>query len=87
VIIKGNRIAAAGCFLPITLSTDVSKSFGTRHRAGIGLTEETDAIAVIVSEETGYISLVTAGRVESRLDMGTLRDMLADIFAIKKGKK
>jgi diadenylate cyclase len=87
VIIKGNRIAAAGCFLPITLSAEVSKAFGTRHRAGIGLTEETDAIAVIVSEETGNISLVVNGKVEGRLDMGTLRDMLADIFAIKKGKK
>jgi len=87
VIIKGNRILAAGCFLPITLSSEVSKSFGTRHRAGIGLTEETDAVAIIVSEETGYISLVVNGRIENRLDMGTLRDMLTDIFAIKKGKK
>lgn len=87
VIIKGNRIAAAGCFLPITLSTEVSRSFGTRHRAGIGLTEETDAVAVIVSEESGHISLVIGGKIEGRLDMGTLRDMLTDIFAAKKGKK
>ena len=87
VIIKGNRIAAAGCFLPITLSAEVSKSFGTRHRAGIGLTEETDAVAIIVSEETGQISVVVNGKIESRLDMGTLRDMLTDLFAVKKGKQ
>jgi len=87
VIIKGNRIAAAGCFLPITLSAEVSKSFGTRHRAGIGLTEETDSVAIIVSEETGQISLVVNGKIESKLDMGTLRDMLTDLFAVKKGKQ
>lgn len=87
VIIKGNRIAAAGCFLPITLSSEVSRAFGTRHRAGIGLTEETDAVAVIVSEETGQISLALSGKLESKLDMGTLRDMLADIFTVKKGRR
>jgi len=65
----------------------VSKSFGTRHRAGIGLTEDTDAVAVIVSEETGQISIVLGGKIEGRLDMGTLRDMLTDIFASKKAKK
>jgi diadenylate cyclase len=87
VIIKGNRIAAAGCFLPITLSSELSKSLGTRHRAGIGLTEETDAVALIVSEETGYVSMALDGRLETRIDMGTLRDMLTDIFTVKKGKK
>lgn len=87
VIIKGNRIAAAGCFLPITLSSDLSKSLGTRHRAGIGLTEETDAVAVIISEETGMISFALGGKMEERIDMGTLRDMLTDIFTAKKSKK
>jgi diadenylate cyclase len=87
VIIKGNRIAAAGCFLPITLSSELSKSLGTRHRAGIGLTEETDAVALIVSEETGYISMALDGRLETRLDMGTLRDMMTDLFVSTKGKK
>lgn len=85
VVIKGNRIAAAGCFLPITLSSELSKALGTRHRAGIGLTEETDAVAIIVSEETGLISMALDGRLETKLDMGTLRDMMADIFATKKG--
>jgi diadenylate cyclase len=87
VIIKGNRIAAAGCFLPITLSSELSKSLGTRHRAGIGLTEETDAVALIVSEETGWISMSLDGKLETKLDMGTLRDMMTDIFAAAKAKK
>jgi diadenylate cyclase len=86
VIIKGNRIAAAGCFLPITLSSDLSKSLGTRHRAGIGLTEETDAVAIIISEETGLISFALGGKMEEKIDMGTLRDMLTDIFTVKKRK-
>ncbi len=87
VIIKGNRVAAAGCFLPITLSSELSKALGTRHRAGIGLTEETDSIAIIVSEETGFISTAVGGKLETRLDMGTLREMLADLFVSAKGKK
>jgi diadenylate cyclase len=87
VIIKGNRIAAAGCFLPITLSSELSKALGTRHRAGIGLTEETDAVAIIVSEETGFISMALDGRLETRLDMGTLRDMMTNLFVSTKGKQ
>jgi diadenylate cyclase len=84
VVIRGNRIIAAGCFLPIALSPELSKTLGTRHRAGIGLTEETDAIAIIVSEETGTISMAMNGRLESPLDMGTLRDILTDIFTTAK---
>ncbi len=87
VIIKGNRIAAAGCFLPITLSSELSKALGTRHRAGVGLTEETDAVAIIVSEETGFISMAMDGRLETKLDMGTMRDLLTDMFSAQKGKK
>jgi len=87
VIINGNRVAAAGCFLPITLSSDLSKSLGTRHRAGIGLTEETDAVAIIVSEETGLISVAVDGKIEEKVDMGTLRDMLTNIFTVKKSKR
>ena len=87
VIINGNRVAAAGCFLPITLSSDLNKSLGTRHRAGIGLTEETDAVAIIVSEETGIISVGLGGKIEEKIDMGTLRDMLTDIFTVKKSRE
>lgn len=86
VVIKGNRIVAAGCFLPITLSTEIGKEFGTRHRAGMGLTEETDAVVIIVSEETGNISIATGGKLETHLDMGTLRDALTDMFTTRKKK-
>ncbi len=87
VVIKGNRIIAAGCFLPITLSSEVSKTLGTRHRAGLGLTEETDAVALIVSEETGGISMAIGGKLETHLDMGTLRDILTDLFTAQKKRR
>jgi len=84
VVIKGNRVIAAGCFLPITVSPEVSKSMGTRHRAGLGLAEETDAVVIIVSEETGMISLAVNGKMETNLDMGKLRNALTDLFTTKK---
>ncbi len=87
VVIRGNRIIAAGCFLPIALSADLSKTLGTRHRAGIGLTEETDAIAIIVSEETGTISMAINGKLKSPLDMGTLRDILTNLFTSVREKQ
>ena len=86
VVIKGNRIVAAGCFLPITMGPEISKSLGTRHRAGLGLSEETDAVIVVVSEETGMVSMAIHGKFETHLDMGTLRDILTDLFTAK-GKK
>jgi len=86
VVIKGNRIIAAGCFLPITMGPDISKALGTRHRAGLGLSEETDAVVIIVSEETGTVSMAMNGKLETHLDMGTLRDVLTDLFTTK-GKK
>jgi diadenylate cyclase len=87
VIIKGNRISAAGCFLPIRLGSAVSKAYGTRHRAGIAITEETDAVAIIVSEETGTLSLAIDGRINSPLDMGRLRDLLTELFTEQKKVK
>ncbi|HEX6904162.1 MAG TPA: diadenylate cyclase CdaA [Thermoanaerobaculia bacterium] len=76
VIIQDDRIAAAGCFLPLTPNPELSKEFGTRHRAAIGLTEETDAVAVVVSEETGVISVVFDGEMERDLDSNSLRNAL-----------
>ncbi|MEJ2324308.1 MAG: DNA integrity scanning protein DisA nucleotide-binding domain protein, partial [Nitrospirota bacterium] len=87
VIIRGNRVLAAGCFLPVAPTTRISKALGTRHRAALGLTEETDAVVIIVSEETGQISMSINGRLETHLDMGTLRDMLTDLFTAKKAEK
>jgi diadenylate cyclase len=86
VIIKGDRIAAAGCFLPLTLSADVSKALGTRHRAAIGITEETDAVVIVVSEETGDISVSIDGNIMRKLDTSALRRVLTNIFQQQKGK-
>lgn len=87
VVIRDNRVVAAGCFLPLTLSAELSKVVGTRHRAGIGLSEETDAVVIIISEETGTISTVVGGKIERNVDMGSLRDFLTELFASPKGKK
>jgi len=87
VIIRGNRVVAAGCFLPLTLSIDISKGFGTRHRAGIGLTEETDSVVIIVSEETGSITTAIHSKITKNVDMGTLRDFLTEHFITQDKKK
>jgi diadenylate cyclase len=87
IIIRGNRVIAAGCFLPLTLNVDVSKAFGTRHRAGIGLTEETDAVVIIVSEETGIISTAVDNKIEKNVGMGSLRDFLTENFITSLEKK
>jgi diadenylate cyclase len=78
VIVQGDRIAAAACFLPISINPQLSKDLGTRHRAAIGITEDTDALAVVVSEETGRVSLVEDGIIVSDLDMETLRSRLKE---------
>jgi len=76
VIIQHNRLIAAGCFLPLTLDPHLSKELGTRHRAAIGITEETDAVAVIVSEETGIISAAVGGKITRNLEGSELRSLL-----------
>jgi uncharacterized protein (TIGR00159 family) len=76
VIIRNFRLAAASCFLPLTLNPRLSKDLGTRHRAAIGITEESDAVAVVVSEETGIISFVERGQIIRNLDSVRLRNML-----------
>jgi diadenylate cyclase len=87
VVISGNRLIAAGCFLPMAFSPAVSRTLGTRHRAALGLTEETDAVVIIVSEETGGIAMALDGKLQTRLDMGTLRDILTELFTEKKVKR
>jgi diadenylate cyclase len=78
VIVRNERIAAASVFLPLTKNPEVSRELGTRHRAAIGVTEGTDAISLVVSEETGLITFVEAGRVIRNVDTATLRKLLLD---------
>ena len=78
VIIRGERISAAGCFLPLTLNPKLSKELGTRHRAAIGVTEDTDAFTVVVSEETGVISFVEKGEITRYLNSSRLRELIRD---------
>ncbi len=80
VIIQRGRIAAAGCFLPLTRKENLDPNLGTRHRAAIGISQETDAIVVTVSEEVGIISLVVDGRISRRLDAKNLRQELRDML-------
>ena len=76
VIVQADRVAAAACFLPLTVNPKLSKELGSRHRAAIGLTEENDAVAIVISEETGDISVVNDGQIERHVDVGTLRARL-----------
>ena len=76
VIIQDDRIAAGGCFLPLTTNPELSKELGTRHRAALGITEETDAVTVVVSEESGTISLAYNGELTADLDSNNLRNAL-----------
>jgi diadenylate cyclase len=80
VIVQHERIAAAACFLPLSMNPVLSTQLGTRHRAGIGITEETDAIAVIISEETGAVSLAVAGAIERDLTVERLRERLSALL-------
>jgi diadenylate cyclase len=79
VIIQEDRIAAAACFLPLTINPRLSKELGSRHRAAIGLTEENDAVAVVVSEETGALSVVADGEIERGLSADALRARLRSL--------
>ena len=84
VIIQGDRIAAAACFLPLSVNPRLSKDLGTRHRAALGLTEENDAVAIVVSEETGAISLVVAGDLERGVTADRLRASLRGLIGLRR---
>jgi diadenylate cyclase len=79
-VVQGNRIAAASCFLPLSTRSDLSTDYGSRHRAALGITEETDAIAVVVSEERGALALAEGGHLHSGLDGTRLRDLLLELL-------
>jgi len=83
VIIEKSRIVAAGCILPLSQNPRLVRSLGTRHRAGLGLSEESDAVVIIVSEETGLISLAHHGKLTRKLDINSLRNQLVGIIGIK----
>src|SRR6266404_7692790 len=80
VIIQSDRVAAAACFLPLSLDPVLSNQLGTRHRAAIGVTEETDAIAIVVSEETGAISIVQHGQITRDVTAEILRERLSKVL-------
>ena len=81
VVIRDGRIESAGCILPLTLSRDLPEGVGTRHRAAVGITEETDALVIVVSEETAGISVVLRGDMLRDLDGPRLRVVLAEVLA------
>jgi diadenylate cyclase len=81
VIVQHDRVAAAGCLLPLTDDTSLSKSMGTRHRAAIGISEETDAVALVVSEETGRISVAVKGKLTGDLTRESLVKVLSDLYS------
>jgi len=84
VLIQGNRLSQAGCFLPLSQNPALAKDLGTRHRAAIGLSEETDAAVIVVSEETGAISLAVGGELRRGLDAPGLQGELERVFQVRR---
>jgi uncharacterized protein (TIGR00159 family) len=84
VIVQNDRVAAAACFLPLTVNPKLAKELGSRHRAAIGLTEENDSVAIVVSEETGTVSIVVDGQIERGIDPGELRARLRALILGKR---
>ena len=82
VVIRRHRIAAASCFLPLTLNPRLSRDLGTRHRAALGVTEDTDALAVVISEESGLISVVQGGDIKRGLDATKLRAIISEALDV-----
>jgi len=84
IIIEGSRILAAGCFFPVTLESEMDRNLGTRHRAAIAVTHETDAVVVVMSEERGEISLVEYGEITRDLSIPALRQRLYEAFDLNR---
>ncbi len=83
-VIRADRVAAAGCILPLTKNNELSSELGTRHRAALGMSEESDAAVVVVSEETGYISIVEKGRIKRDISSAELREVLQRLLIEKE---
>jgi len=86
VIVQADRVAAAACFLPLTINPRLNRELGSRHRAAIGITEENDAVAIIVSEETGRISIVEDGNLDYDIDGERLRERLKSVVTLRRAK-
>ncbi|MBQ9511050.1 MAG: diadenylate cyclase CdaA [Clostridia bacterium] len=87
VVIRGGRIYAAGCFLPLSTNEDIIKDLGTRHRSAIGMSENSDALVIVVSEETGTISLAIDGQLRRNYDYNTLKNELSNLLKDDEGTK
>ncbi len=87
VIVQGDRAAAAACFLPLTTNPRLNRELGSRHRAAIGVTEENDAVAIVVSEETGRISIVEDGSLEYDIDAARLRARLKSVVTVRRAAR
>jgi diadenylate cyclase len=87
VIVQDDRVAAAACFLPLTVNPKLAKELGSRHRAAIGLTEENDSIAIVVSEETGLISIVSDGQIERGLSVDALKARLRSLVLQRRASR
>ncbi len=80
VIVQDDKIAAAACFLPLSMNTGLARSFGTRHRAAVGITEETDSLAIVVSEQTGAMSVASSGEIEHDVSLQRVDEIMAQHF-------
>ncbi len=87
VIVRADRIAAAGCIFPLSQREDLDRNLGLRHRAGLGLSEESDAICIVVSEETGGVSLCHEGKIERNLNVDKFRRRLSQLILLEKYEK
>lgn len=87
VVVRRHRVAAASCFLPLTLNPRLSRDLGTRHRAALGVTEDTDAVAVVISEESGLISIVQRGEIKRGLDAPKLRAAISDALQVTRKRE
>jgi len=86
LIVRGNRLVAAGCIFPVSQAVDLDRTLGTRHRAALGLTEQADAVVIVVSEETGIISICHAGLIEREFEPESFRRRLAELLSLKHEK-
>lgn len=87
LLIRGDRIVAASCLLPLSQNQSINKRLGTRHRAAVGLTEETDALAIVISEETGKISTAIGGKLEHGITLDQLERTIEESLGISRGKR